>query len=316
MPHIQLTDDDFRNPTVLGAARVFIDAIADAYRDESSTLSPAAVADVVSGRKTFAEVHSETNAIGDMSHTVAHVVTVYPDPSSPIVDPNTVGFGEAVPPNQSGQQVTAPAVPTAPVPTAPAPTESQQSTAPSPTGSSVELDAEGLPWDARIHSSSKGMNADGRWKARRNLDPAVAAKVKAELLTALAVPAAPAAVAPVPTPPAPVPPAPVVAQAPIPPAPPAPAPTATVPTPPGAPAVPSPATGVNGANPSNFKELMDRLSPYLMPQGGWPARLNSTQLAEAAVEVLGQGNAFANIANHLDKLGLMWEALMRRVPQQ
>lgn len=55
----------------------------------------------------------------------------------------------------------------------------------------VELDADGLPWDARIHSSSKGKLAKtGTWKLARNLDPALAASVTAELKAAMALPAA------------------------------------------------------------------------------------------------------------------------------
>lgn len=32
-----------------------------------------------------------------------------------------------------------------------------------------EFDKDGLPWDERIHSSSKATNADGRWKRRKNV---------------------------------------------------------------------------------------------------------------------------------------------------
>jgi hypothetical protein len=46
---------------------------------------------------------------------------------------------------------------------------------------SPSLDADGLPWDGRIHSSSKALLADGRWRQRRNTDPAVVAAVTAEL---------------------------------------------------------------------------------------------------------------------------------------
>ena len=66
-------------------------------------------------------------------------------------------------------------------------------------------DSDGLPWDGRIHSSSKARLADGRWRQRRNTDPAVVAAVTAELRAALsapAVPSAPAAAAVVPPPPA------------------------------------------------------------------------------------------------------------------
>jgi len=68
-------------------------------------------------------------------------------------------------------------------------------------------DSDGLPWDGRIHSSSKARLADGRWRQRRNTDPAVVTAVTAELRSALSAPAAvvpppPAAVVPPPLAPA------------------------------------------------------------------------------------------------------------------
>lgn len=49
---------------------------------------------------------------------------------------------------------------------------------------SGEIDAEGLPWDARIHAGSKKKKADGTWTKRRNLDDAEYQAVKNELLSA------------------------------------------------------------------------------------------------------------------------------------
>lgn len=46
----------------------------------------------------------------------------------------------------------------------------------------VERDIAGLPWDERIHSSSKTKNADGSWRGRKGVAPGVIVKVKAELL--------------------------------------------------------------------------------------------------------------------------------------
>jgi len=43
------------------------------------------------------------------------------------------------------------------------------------------VDSAGLPWDARIHSSSKALNKNGTWKARKNVDPEVREQVLAEL---------------------------------------------------------------------------------------------------------------------------------------
>lgn len=50
----------------------------------------------------------------------------------------------------------------------------------------TELDADGLPHDARIHAPGKVRNADGRWRAKRNVDDATREKVTAELRTIMA----------------------------------------------------------------------------------------------------------------------------------
>jgi hypothetical protein len=78
-----------------------------------------------------------------------------------------------------------------------------------PTGTNETggaVDSEGVPWDKRIHSSSKKFNSDGTWRTARNLDKAVLAQVKAELFAKrggqpqAAIPAAPMTPSPVVTP--------------------------------------------------------------------------------------------------------------------
>lgn len=54
----------------------------------------------------------------------------------------------------------------------------------------VPLDSQGLPWDSRIHASTKTFIADGSWKLRRGVDPAEVEKVKAQLKELMAVPQA------------------------------------------------------------------------------------------------------------------------------
>lgn len=49
------------------------------------------------------------------------------------------------------------------------------------TSALPDRDADGLPWDERIHSSSKARNADGRWKAKRGVPADVVERVRAEL---------------------------------------------------------------------------------------------------------------------------------------
>ena len=52
-----------------------------------------------------------------------------------------------------------------------------------------DLDADGLPWDGRIHSSNHKKTAKGVWARRKNVPDEVYNKVEAELKAAMAVPA-------------------------------------------------------------------------------------------------------------------------------
>jgi len=66
-----------------------------------------------------------------------------------------------------------------------------------PTAPAPSVDADGLPWDARIHASSKAINADGRWRAKKGLnDGAMVAAVQAELRSLMAIPVPPVVAAP------------------------------------------------------------------------------------------------------------------------
>ena len=50
-----------------------------------------------------------------------------------------------------------------------------------PTGSHSETDAKGLPWDERIHASSKAKTKDGSWRTKRGVDEKFLADVEFEL---------------------------------------------------------------------------------------------------------------------------------------
>lgn len=84
-------------------------------------------------------------------------------------------------------------VPTPPVPAPPVAIAAPVLTVPAAplisAASGFDLDAEGLPWDARIHASSKVKNAgDGTWRAKRGADEALVAQVKAQLRQAMGAP--------------------------------------------------------------------------------------------------------------------------------
>lgn len=76
-----------------------------------------------------------------------------------------------------------------------------------PSGANVagQLDKDGLPWDERIHSSSKKQTAKGVWSRRKNVDDAVFDQIAAQLKAANAGAVHAAPFTPPFTPPAPQP---------------------------------------------------------------------------------------------------------------
>lgn len=117
-----------------------------------------------------------------------------------------------------------------PLPVAPGASSPAPAPAPVPpaaSGSTVELDADGLPWDSRIHSDAAvKLSAKGQWKTRKNLAPGYKEQIEAELRVVMGAPTATMASVSAPAPSPAAPPAPTAA-------PPAPAPAAA-PAAPGA----------------------------------------------------------------------------------
>lgn len=158
-----------------------------------------------------------------------------------------------------------------------------------------DLDKAGLPWDPRIHASTKTKKQDGTWTSKRNLDDAVRTQVEAELRAAVAAPSAPAGTAALAAQPT----APLVSLPQVPAAPStgvpalpattAPSPAAsvapTLPPPlPTLPATPQPPAAPPNAPPASegFGEFMARISPIFStdPLGG-------TQRMAAALKSVG-----------------------------
>jgi hypothetical protein len=64
----------------------------------------------------------------------------------------------------------------------------------------VELDAHGLPWDARIHSRERTKIANGNWKNKRGTDPELIKQVETELAAVMSsAPVASPVVTPLPS---------------------------------------------------------------------------------------------------------------------
>lgn len=86
---------------------------------------------------------------------------------------------------------TVPPVPEAPSSVPPAPPVPEALAAAPATP--VELDSEGLPWDARIHTTAKTYRqSDNTWKLKRKIPDATVAAVKAELRQATPASSVPA----------------------------------------------------------------------------------------------------------------------------
>ena len=109
---------------------------------------------------------------------------------------------------------------------------------PAPQAPGIEVDAQGMPWDNRIHSGSRAKVADGSWRQKRNLDSNLLAQVEGELRATMGLPAQEPVSAPAP---APVSPAGAFAPA---------APEQIAPPPPPAAVVPVPPPFVANAAPS------------------------------------------------------------------
>lgn len=98
----------------------------------------------------------------------------------------------------------APSAPLAPVPAASAPSVGASDAAlppAAPPNPSNALDVQGMPWDHRIHATTKGKNQDGTWRMKRGVDEKLVADVVEQNRRLMAIappPIPPAAAAPVP----------------------------------------------------------------------------------------------------------------------
>lgn len=73
----------------------------------------------------------------------------------------------------------APELPVPPAPPVPPPTPI----------SGIEVDADGYPWDGRIHTSSRAKTTDGAWRKRRGVDTALVTQIEGQLKQTMTIPA-------------------------------------------------------------------------------------------------------------------------------
>lgn len=163
-------------------------------------------------------------------------IAAVPTPPVPVEDMNDQELSHLF----GGNKPNVPTVPAVPTPPAPA------ADAPAVLNTGVDLDANGLPWDERIHASTRTKTANGQWKKKRGVEDFTVAHVESELRGVMNIPASPAVptVPAVPTPPAPA-----------------------VPTPPATPAIPAPpappALTQSAQAPSDFATFMQKYSPII-----------------------------------------------------
>ena len=109
-------------------------------------------------------------------------------PAPPAIDP-AAAFGKPIPTGKISDAGPSLVLPSSIGIADLAPRESPNAPAPPvPAGASVTLDKDGLPWDVRIHASSKAQNADGTWRLKRGLAKDHLDKVTAELRQVMAIP--------------------------------------------------------------------------------------------------------------------------------
>ena len=144
--------------------------------------------------EAFRQESPETATLPDPAVVFAGNAATLPDPAAVFA-----GNAAAVPPPPSGPQLSSAATPQTVAPGSPAlspvshpvpgnvpPPEA----APAPAATisnalAVELDSEGIPWDASIHASTKVKIANGTWKVKRGTGEAYLKERKALLKAAV-----------------------------------------------------------------------------------------------------------------------------------
>lgn len=186
---ISITLPDDCEAHVLQAAAIFFQTLADVRSDEWG--EPKRVAAPAAQLAPPPVIAPEDNP----EHGVEPAVTAPITPATAFSAPPVPPVPEA--PTDINAAAAAFAAPPPPTVTLAGATQHlpQAEDSPSVGPAGQQLDKTGLPWDKRIHSDGANkLNADGTWRKRRGLnDPALVARVEAELRAAMAAPAVPAA---------------------------------------------------------------------------------------------------------------------------
>lgn len=134
------------------------------------------------------ELSNGVNLVDGMEKELPHTTKTFTVPSSETKYNTTIGPTYTSAPalaarlaEELASTIIEPVVEVAPLKVAPSDTPLQIFDA----QNNVEVDINGLPWDKRIHSSSRAKIKAGNWKKKKGLDANVEAQVKTELLAAI-----------------------------------------------------------------------------------------------------------------------------------
>ncbi len=203
MIEINVTDPDTCSKTVLSALAVFFTTLAGNDVSDIQFISGGSPDYLKKddGTRRIAAFRADAPLASTPTPTITPGSTL---PTIPAVPTNTISSLDAPDVGaQTEDDIAAaealaafgggvPAIPNVPVPPVSPPVVASALVSPSvhaPPG--VEVDASGLPWDARIHSSNHEKNkGDGLWRARRNVDKELVSTVEAELRAVMAIPQA------------------------------------------------------------------------------------------------------------------------------
>jgi hypothetical protein len=183
--HLHLDEADFDKPERLTAALALIVSslpacVRDDIYEQWSRLAPAVDLSNLSNYRGESSIPSEQKAADYRNHEL-HEAGLIVEHASLLEGVTLHPVTDLPPPGTfTAEEIAANDPPFAPA--AGASTTSASAAEPAPTNASaVELDADGLPWDERIHSSNHKKTSDGKWWAKRGVDDMTRLKVEAEL---------------------------------------------------------------------------------------------------------------------------------------
>lgn len=177
--NITITDADQMNPPEIRLIAAALLVLAGDAPPAAATIQHVSV-----GYPVHIETRADSDAAWGAVNSDGKGGQICPDPLDHAVPPAPSSANVNPPPTAPGAIGTPPPPPAS---APPAPTDAnemshaQTGAAPGHPAPGVELDKNGLPWDERIHASTKVKNADDSWRLRRGVAPATVDEVVAEL---------------------------------------------------------------------------------------------------------------------------------------